>query len=171
LILAKLEAEKLILNRSMVDVNQLVQQVKESYDVVAMSKKTKLVIDLSAEFQHVLLDANLFQRVLENLVSNALKFSPTESTVTVRVEYPRAKTLLPSSGPRVRIKIMDQGPGVPAEYRDRIFDKFEIAELELKTGFQVGLGLAFCKLVIEAHGGHIYVEANEPEGSIFVVEV
>ncbi|MBN1995879.1 MAG: response regulator [Anaerolineae bacterium] len=171
LILAKLEAEKLILNRSMVNVNQLIQQVKESYEVMALSKKVKLCIDLPAEFQHVLLDANLFQRVLENLLSNALKFSPSESTVTIQVEYPRVKTMLPSAGPRVRVKFFDQGPGITADYQDRIFDKFEIASLNNGQDPQIGLGLAFCRMVVEAHGGYIFVQANKPEGSIFTVEV
>jgi signal transduction histidine kinase len=173
LILAKLESERLILNRSMVNVNQLVEQVKESYNVVARSKKVRLIIDLPPAAQHILLDANLFQRVLENLLSNSLKFSPPEGMITIQVEYPRAKTLLYASVPRVRIKVFDEGPGITEEYRERIFNKFEIVQLkEFGEGDpQIGLGLAFCKMVIEAHGGHVFVEANEPQGSVFIVEV
>jgi signal transduction histidine kinase len=171
LILAKLESERLMLNRSMVNVNQIVEQVKESYSVVALSKKINLLANLPSAGEQVLLDANLFQRVLENLISNALKFSPVESEVSIQVEYPRAKTLLYASVPRVRIKVMDQGPGIPKEYRDRVFDKFEIVKLKETGDPQIGLGLAFCKMVVEAHGGQIFIESNSPVGSIFVVEV
>jgi signal transduction histidine kinase len=171
LILAKLESERLMLNRSMIDINQVVEQVKESYNVVALSKKVELVADLPPAGEHVLLDANLFQRVLENLISNALKFSPRESQVTLQVEYPRAKTLLYASVPRVRIRVSDQGPGIPEEDRERVFNKFEIVKLKEEGDLQVGLGLAFCKMVIEAHSGQIFVESNSPQGSMFVIEV
>jgi two-component system sensor histidine kinase/response regulator len=170
LILAKLEAEKLILNRSMVDLNQLIEQVKNSYDIVALSKKVNLIINLPKESQQVFLDANLFQRVLENLISNALKFSPSGGAATVQVEYPRAKTSSQLSLPRLRVRISDQGPGITEEDRERIFDKFEIMNLE-QTNSQIGLGLAFCKMVVEAHGGHIFVESNNPVGAIFTVEI
>jgi signal transduction histidine kinase len=149
----------------------MVDQVKESYSVVASSKKVDLITDLPPVGEHVLLDANLFQRVLENLISNALKFSPSEGKVILQVEYPRAKTLLYSSVPRVRVKICDEGPGITKEDRERIFDKFEIVKLKEEGDPQVGLGLAFCKMVTEAHGGQVFVESNSPQGSIFVVEV
>jgi signal transduction histidine kinase len=170
LILAKLEAEKLILNRSMADINQLIEQVKNSYDIVALSKKVDLVINLPKKSQQVFLDVNLFQRVLENLISNALKFSPSGGTATVEIEYPRAKTSSQLPLPHLRVKIFDQGPGITEEDRERIFDKFEIVKLE-ETNSQIGLGLAFCKMVVEAHGGHIFVESNNPVGSIFTLEI
>jgi two-component system sensor histidine kinase/response regulator len=170
LILAKLEAEKLILNRSMVDINQLVEQVKNSYDIVALSKKVNLIINLPEKSQQVFLDTNLFQRVLENLISNALKFSPSGGTATVQIEYPRAKTSSQLPLPHLRVRISDEGPGITEEDRERIFDKFEIVKFE-QTSPQIGLGLAFCKMVVEAHGGRIFVEANNPVGSIFTIEI
>jgi signal transduction histidine kinase len=170
LILAKLEAERLILNRSMVDLNQLIEQVKNSYDIVALSKKVNLIINLPKKSQQVFLDANLFQRVLENLISNALKFSPSGGMATVQIEYPRAKTSSQLPLPNLRVRISDQGPGITEEDRERIFDKFEIVKLE-QTNSQIGLGLAFCKMVVEAHGGHIFVESNNPVGAIFTVEI
>jgi two-component system sensor histidine kinase/response regulator len=171
LILAKMKAGKPILNRSIVDVNQLVLEVEKSHSVIARSKRIHLAIDLPDESRQISLDTNLFQRMLDNLVSNALKFSPSESTVTLHVEYPEAKTASPSQEPRVRIQVLDEGPGIAEEHRDRIFDKFEIVALKGRDLSQVGLGLAFCKMVVEAHGGQIFVDANEPEGAVFTVEI
>jgi signal transduction histidine kinase len=171
LMLAKMKAGKPILNRSIVDVSQLVLEVEKSYSVIAWSKRIHLAVDLPEESRQISLDANLFQRVLDNLVSNALKFSPAESTVRLRVEYPEAKTASPMQEPRVRIQVLDEGPGIPEEHRDRIFDKFEIVALKERGISQVGLGLAFCKMVVEAHGGQIFVDANEPQGSVFTVEI
>jgi two-component system sensor histidine kinase/response regulator len=167
LMLAKMEADQPILNRSPVDVNQLVKQVVESNNVIAESRNIPLIVELPVETKQVWLDENLFQRVLDNLISNALKFSPAESTVTVQLEYPIA----PTSEAKFRIKVLDEGPGVSEEHRARIFHKFEIVALKGKDTPQVGLGLAFCKIVVEAHGGIIFVEANKPVGSVFTVEI
>jgi len=74
-------------------------------------------------------------------------------------------------GPRVRIQVLDEGPGISEEHRDRIFDKFGIVALKERDISQVGLGLAFCRMVVEAHGGQIFVDANEPQGAAFTVEI
>jgi two-component system sensor histidine kinase/response regulator len=171
LMLAKMRAGKPTLNRSMVDVNQLVLEVEKSHSVIARSQRIHLAIDVPEESRQISLDVNMFQRVLDNLVSNALKFSPAESMVTLRVEYPEAETASPLQEPRVRIQVLDGGLGIPEEHRDRIFDKFEIVALKERGVSQVGLGLAFCKMVVEAHGGQIFVDANEPQGAVFTVEI
>ena len=171
LMLAKVQAGKPIVMRSAVDMNQLVEAAGEVHSVIARSRGLDLVVDLPDESQQVSLDANLIQRVLDNLVSNALKFSPQGSTITLRVEYPGPETESGPHAPTVRIQVADEGPGVPAEHRERVFDQFEIVELK-KTGVrQVGLGLAFCGMVVKAHGGRITVDDNEPRGAVFTVEL
>lgn len=171
LMVAKMEAGQIILNRSPVDVLELARPLKESYDIIAQPKKIEFVLDLPAEGRRVLLDKNLFNRVLDNLITNALKYSPPESTVILRVQYPESGNNPDAAGPQVRFEVLDQGPGIPAEHRDRIFDKFEIVTLKKKGAAQIGLGLAICKMVVEAHGGSISVRANRPAGSIFTVEI
>jgi signal transduction histidine kinase len=168
LILAKIDGGKLNLYRSLVDVSQLVLTVEENYRLVAGSREIKFVLQLPPRPRPLFLDANLFQRVLENLVSNALKFSPRHGTITISVDYSPQNS---SQRPQLCLRIQDEGPGVPEAYRTKIFDKFSIVDLNQKDITQVGLGLAFCRLVVEAHGGRIFVEANEPTGSIFVVEI
>ena len=166
LILTKIEAGQLILNRVTVDIHALVRQTIKSHAVIARSRQIELVSDMPPEPRQLLVDLNLFQRVLDNLMSNALKFSLGEGKVVLTVNY-LAPSHLSATAHSIQIKVSDEGPGVSAEYRERIFDRFEIATLQRSTGMtQIGLGLAFCKMVVDAHGGRIFVEDNTPKGSV-----
>jgi signal transduction histidine kinase len=93
--------------------------------------------------------------VLQNLVANALKYSPDDSP-QVRVSAQRE----PGAW---RISVADQGVGIAESDRDRIFDLFERAGTDAGSG----IGLATCRRIIEQHGGRIWVEPNEPTGSVF----
>lgn len=108
-------------------------------------------------------DLELVRRVLENLISNAIKHTRAGDALYVSIA---------TSAGRARVEVRDQGPGVPPEARQRIFEKFES---ERPKGGQkyhsVGLGLTFCKLAVEAHGGSIGVLAAEPKGSVFWFEL
>ncbi len=169
LMLTKIEQGHLILNRTAVDLGQLVEDVRQDHAIMARSRKVELVIEQPADPGTFPLDANLFRRVLDNLLSNALKFSPNESTVTLRLEH--LETGATDSQSSLLLQVLDEGSGVPAEHRDRIFDKFSIIELKQKGVSQVGLGLSFAKMIVEAHGGKIYVEENAPQGAVFSVEL
>jgi signal transduction histidine kinase len=172
LTMAKLENDRLVLNCSMVDVNKLVLELQQSHQIIAKSRGINLMLEVSSRGQHqVNLDANLICRMLDNLLSNAFKFSKAGSTIRLQVEYPESQVSSQSTRSSVRLKVIDEGPGIPAQYRETIFDKFEILSSEKRKVSQFGLGLAFCKLVVEAHGGRIWVESNDPRGSIFVVEI
>jgi signal transduction histidine kinase len=169
LLMAKMEQGRVILNRTPVDINQLVTAVYESFRPMAQARKIKFVLKAPEQWPRLSLDANLWRRMVDNLVSNALKFSPDGGTVTLQVRYPAREGQ--AAGPQLRLDVIDEGPGIPAEHRDTIFDKFKIVAAGRRDIAQVGLGLAFCKMVVEAHQGRIAVEANEPQGAIFVVEV
>ncbi|PKL76338.1 MAG: hypothetical protein CVV27_10790 [Candidatus Melainabacteria bacterium HGW-Melainabacteria-1] len=100
-------------------------------------------------------DADMLQRVFENLLANAIKFSPAGAPV---------KIVFSSRADELRAEVQDTGSGIPAELQDRIFDKFGQVETRKHS---TGLGLTFCKLAIEAHGGSIGVESEVGKGSIF----
>jgi signal transduction histidine kinase len=165
LLQAKLESGKFVLCSVPVDINQLLLKVSHNYEPLAHSKHIQLVVELPPESQNLLLDANLFSRVLDNLLSNAVKFSPENSQITIRVEYPESEKAT------ARIQVLDEGPGIPQQYHQSIFDKFEVITLKNQDVMQIGLGLAFCKMVVEAHDGHIFVVNNQPVGSVFTVEI
>ncbi|GAB4423516.1 MAG: hybrid sensor histidine kinase/response regulator [Anaerolineae bacterium] len=162
LVQAKMEHGTLLLNREDTDISALVRAVLENHAVVAKSRGINVALHLPENSPPVSVDSNLFQRVVDNLLGNALKFSLSGATVTVIVEYP--------GSPALRLKVIDEGFGIKPEDRTRIFNKYEVAALR-HDETPVGLGLAYCKLVVDAHGGTIYVEDNQPQGATFVVEI
>ncbi len=150
-----------------VDLKQLIMDAQPDYLFQAEAANIKLRVELPVQPCVMLLDRNLILRVLDNLLINALKFSPAGSQVQIRL------TCLPGNPAtqRVRLEVIDEGPGIPTDYYSSIFDEFKIIEMREQRGPQIGLGLAYCKMAIEAHKGAIYVKANEPQGSIFVVDL
>src|SRR5882762_8326833 len=107
----------------------------------------------------VVCDASLIRRVIANLVANAMKFTPEHGQILVRVTADAAGQ---------RVSVADTGPGIPPEYHEKIFEKFGQAEAS-RAGPQrsSGLGLTFCKLAVDAHGGRVGVESAIGKGSTF----
>lgn len=171
LMMAKMEHGRLMLSQSPVDINELSVAVKNSYEPMAQLKEINFHLDLPEESNKLSLDANLWRRVLDNLVSNAIKFSPTGGNITLKVRYEDGGPSQNGNVPHLNLQVMDEGPGIAAEHYETIFDKFKIVATGRRDVKQVGLGLAFCKMVVEAHHGRISVSANKPRGSIFTVEL
>jgi signal transduction histidine kinase len=155
--ISKSEEGKLEPKRAAVDLHALVAEVFDALGVRARARNIRLTS--SAEALSVHADADLLRRVLENLLENALRHAPEDSVVTVR-------------GARrdgaVELEVADTGPGVPAGLRETIFDRFVRVESGdgAATRSGRGLGLAFCRLAVEAHGGSIRVEDGTP-GAVF----
>lgn len=169
LVLAKMKAGKLVLNKISVDVNEFLKKVESQHLTIGESRSIKFVIELLEKPVEILIDINLFLRVMDNLISNAFKFSPNDSTITLKLE--NIESDAGSEFNHVRIKVMDEGHGIPEEHRNDVFDKFKVVAMKREGIPQFGLGLAFCKMVVEAHKGRISVESNVPTGSIFTVEL
>ena len=150
---------------SPVDLRQLILSVVADHQSLASMVNLKLSSDVPNEFFIHRVDIEILRRVIENLLSNALKYSTEESTITVRLAY------LESNGHHPQIQVFDSGPGIDPEYRDLIFDKFAITNLKRAGVPQTGIGLAFSRRAIEAHGGKLYVTNNQPHGSIFTIEL
>jgi signal transduction histidine kinase len=108
-------------------------------------------------------DPELTRRVIENLVGNAMKHTSIDGLVRVVI----------SSAPHgVSLRIHDEGPGVPPERRTQIFEAYSADGPLSATGYESsGLGLAFCRLAVEAQGGTIHVESGARRGSVFIVEL
>ncbi|MDY7022513.1 MAG: response regulator [Cyanobacteriota bacterium] len=163
LMMAKMESGRLILNPELVDICQVIQRVVAGFEGLANRKIVELKTKCFQESFTLLIDQNLCRRVIENLVSNAIKFSPVSSDVTIEVDT------ISEPQKSARIRVRDRGIGIAPELQHCIFEKYEIGK-PIQGVSQMGLGLAFCKMVVEAHQGKVFVEENKPQGSIFTVE-
>ncbi len=167
---AKMEEGMLKLTYHPSDVGRLISEAAKSHQEIAQLQGFYLKVDLPEERRLISLDAALFKRVLDNLLTNAFKYAPDKSQITLRLRYLGLEKATPHI-PSFRLQVIDQGPGIAPENYERIFNKYEVIALKQTGQEQVGLGLAFCKLVVEAHHGRIYVSPNLPQGTIFNVEM
>ncbi|MCK5876072.1 MAG: hybrid sensor histidine kinase/response regulator, partial [Candidatus Marithrix sp.] len=158
LMLAKMEESKLRLNPTTVDINKIILEAEKHFSIIANSKNIELKLVLPDPSFNMQLDRNLFWRVIGNLLANALQYSPSGSTVTLSVTTKYSS----DNEPHLCMQVIDQGSGIPEEYRNKIFEKFEVVNLKKQGIVQVGLGLTFCKMAVDAHGGTILVRPNQP---------
>lgn len=152
----RLEAGALTLQKTITDTASLLQnQINES-KILASTNKQKLKFTYDPNLPQVRVDKGLISRVFANLLSNALKFTPEGGKVKVHITRQEHKLI---------ITVADSGPGVPLHERERIFEKFAQVEGGERRG--AGLGLTFCKMVAEAHGGNLTVSASTLGGALF----
>jgi signal transduction histidine kinase len=158
--IARLEEGAMALGLLPLDLEGLVGEVLAEERPLAEKKGVTLESRLPESLPPVLADHDVLLRVLVNLVDNALKFTPRGERVWV------------AAGPEpkgVRVEVVDAGPGIPVAERARIFEKFTQVQRQAETRRGVGLGLSFCRMAVEAHGGRIWVEDGPGgRGSRFV---
>jgi signal transduction histidine kinase len=106
------------------------------------------------------IDREKIERVLYNLIDNAIKFTPGRADVAINVQRVDGNGF-------VCVSVVDHGPGIPPDYRESLFDRFQQIEGRYARRRGSGLGLTYCKLAVEAHGGQIWIEDNPDGGSIF----
>lgn len=146
------------------DINALIFHViKETASVVRKAGINLIRVNEKDEI-YFEIDKNLIVRVINNLIINSIKFTPQGGTIEVGVDI--TENVL-------EVFVKDTGSGIPFEYREKIFEKFsqiETTQANLKKGR--GLGLTFCKLAVEAHGGKIWVESEgRDKGSTFIFTI
>ena len=162
LLMAKLESGKILFNPVPTDLYEIGTSILIDFELTAQTQTIELKGELPNPGNNLVIDAIILRRVIENLISNALKFSPPNSQVCLQIEY------LPEN--HLRVKVADNGPGVSPDKAEDIFKKFEIGTVKQNVS-QIGLGLAFCKIAVEAQGGTLAIAPNQPQGSIFTVEI
>ena len=162
--ISRSEEGALIPKLSDVDVPSLVEEVMGVMNRQANDRQQKIDVSLSSDVKRNVVDRDLLLRLLENLLDNALKYSPPGGTINLEAT---------ATNGYLDFCIRDQGPGIPGAYRERIFEKYVQLE-ETATSLartSRGLGLVFCRLAAEAHGGRIWVEDNQPKGAAFRVRL
>ncbi|HEX4823285.1 MAG TPA: hybrid sensor histidine kinase/response regulator [Candidatus Polarisedimenticolaceae bacterium] len=155
----QLEEGKLHLNLESVDARTLVKKACQEMEHASTHRKVSFDIAVGGEEGTIRGDAAILRRVIDNLLSNAIEHSPTDGKISVKV--------IPCDE-GVEIAVADQGRGVPPEFRERIFEKFQRLESRKTVpGANRGLGLTFCRLAVEAHGGTIWVDDAPGGGAMF----
>ena len=158
--IGKLEAGRMPLNRKPVAWDRLVETAHERVQAIAASDGVKVNVHVPPGVPQADADDDVILRVLVNLLDNAIHFSPPGALVQVSVAWSEGQ-------PAAECRVSDHGPGIPAEYRERIFQKFyQMPGPRRRRG--TGLGLPYSRLAVEAHGGRIWVEDNPGGGSVFV---
>jgi two-component system, sensor histidine kinase and response regulator len=167
LAVSKMEAGEMILDLVTNDMEELVRQALENAEPHRQGRTVTL--EPPVQPVTIICDAYLIARVIQNILNNALKFTDKEAgVITIHIE--------PISGAageeKVCVSIVDNGPGIPAAYQETIFEKYGQVKSQQGGRHQgTGLGLAFCKLAVEAHGGRISVESEPGKGCTFWFEL
>ena len=144
--------------RRAIDLHGLVIGVLDELNASAVASGLRLVAEVQAS--QAVVDPDLMHRVLANLIENAIRNAPEGSDVRVLAER---------AGNTTELRVADAGPGVPVEARTLVFERF-MSGSDAATRTNRGLGLAFCKLAVEAHGGRIWIEDARP-GAIFCIRI
>jgi PAS domain S-box-containing protein len=156
--ISRLESRQVPLEGEQVALKVLVNHALSLQQPLALAKQVTIENDLSATLPLVWADPELIERVLQNLINNAIKFTPNAGVIKITAK------LDTEAGETLTISVSNSGPGVPPELEGRLFEKFVTG---LQRGRGTGLGLAFCRLAVEAHGGHIWLDRNADNLTVF----
>jgi NtrC-family two-component system sensor histidine kinase KinB len=155
--LRRLETGDVMLNRVPINPVDLLKEALEQVQPMADAKNLQLQIIAPPAMPDVPLDVDMIRRVFINLLDNAVKYTPQAGAITIMLKTGRE---------RLTVNVRDTGPGIPEGEQERIFNKFTRVQRD-SAPQGLGLGLAFCKLAIEAHGGRIWAETTLDLGANF----
>jgi signal transduction histidine kinase len=167
--LSKIEAGKLRLEFVGSDIRPVVLEVLSEFEAMARSRNIVLEARFEASLPQADIDVLRIQQVIRNLVSNAIKFSPTDGQVLLSVSAREAES--ERGGPMLQFTVQDEGPGIPSEELELVFDKFEQSSRTKSGAGGTGLGLAITREIVNAHGGRVSVRNRQPSGAEFIVTI
>lgn len=162
--LQKIEANQLEYQFRLVDLSQLLHNAVQELESYAKAHQVSFQLAVTAQDSTLMADPDRLMQVLANLMSNAAKFSPADSAISLHLEQPQSDQL--------RLTVTDQGQGIPDSFKTRIFQPFsqsDAADNRARGG--TGLGLTISKAIIEKHGGQIRYLSKPGAGSSFIVEL
>jgi len=161
---SRMEEGKFHLNLSRVDIYDLLRGVRDQMEIVAQGQSRELILIEDKAIPPVSLDADIIQRVMGNLIGNAIKHTNKNGRITVSVKHDPDKS--------ITVCVADDGEGIPKKFHDLIFEKFSQVKTEqYRNTHNVGLGLTFCKMAVENHDGRIWVESEEDKGAKFFFKI
>ncbi|HEX2922781.1 MAG TPA: HAMP domain-containing sensor histidine kinase, partial [Chloroflexota bacterium] len=155
---ARLEAGEMKLNLEQVELGPFIQELRDRIAALGLGQKRKIGINCSESLPPVTADPERLERIVTNLVSNALKYSDPDTEVTIGLE-PR--------GNEVELSVSDRGKGIPPEELPRLFEQYYRGGAGREQRDSLGLGLYIASRLVEAHNGRMWVESRVGEGSTF----
>ena len=156
--ISRMEEGRLTLNLESLDLNELVEPAVRESEVPAHAESKEIHVEIPSGLPRIPGDRNLLYRTLSNLMINAVKHTGRGGNITIRAT---------GENGALRVEVSDTGQGIPAAYLERIFEKF--GQVESRRHGGSGLGLTFCKMAVESHGGRIWAESEEGQGSTFIL--
>lgn len=157
---AKLESGTFTLDLAPHNVNSLINPLIEIISAQAAEKQITFDVQIKNHMAELVCDADRIRQVLSNLLGNAIKFTQNGGAISLAIQGEESGTLF---------CVTDNGPGIPEEHLEKIFDRFWQLENTKKMGS--GLGLSICKAIVQAHGGKIWAESKEMKGSRFYFSI
>lgn len=162
--LTRLEAHEIRPQPERFPLAELVQDVAQKFELQARKAGQHLVTEIAPEVPMVLADIGMIERVLENLIENAMRYTPAEGTIRV--------TLQADGGAAVRLCVSDTGKGIATDELANVFDRYyRVDRGEPGNAAHAGLGLAITRRIVELHAGTIRAESTPGQGTRFVVEL
>jgi signal transduction histidine kinase len=162
--LSRLESGEIMVDKNITSVCALLEDAAQELMPLAREMDAIIRVECPEDLPEGEIDRDMIERVVLNLLDNALKYAPPGSVVTVNTR--RTHEQDPKGGNMIRVAVIDSGPGIPDYFKDRIFDRFTQIPGQKGRRRSAGLGLAFCRIAVEAHGGQLWVEDNPEGGSV-----
>jgi signal transduction histidine kinase len=162
--LSRMEVGEFVLDPSLEEVRPIITDSVEEVMPLAKEMGSVIKVEIADDLPYARIDRDMVERVVLNLLDNALKYTEPGSLLTAGARLPDKTE---GGDLKIEMFVSDQGPGVPDDYKEAIFERFSQVPGRKGRRRSAGLGLAFSKLAIESHGGRIWVEDNPKGGSIF----
>jgi len=158
---SRIEEGKIALHRQELSIYSIIDEAVSQLEIAIRNRRLKIIKGIQPDVPSITADRDRILRVMLNLLSNAVRHTPAKGQITLTAKYLADEKL-------VKISVSDTGEGIPKSHQKKIFDKFvQIDTPGTKKKSSSGLGLTFCKLMTEAHGGSIWVESEPGLGSTF----
>ena len=170
--LSKIESGRVTFKEEPMDIRNVIERTLAMIKPIADKKGHRLVYNVSAALPAMAGDEDRLVQVLTNLLDNAVKYTPENGTISVAAHLMIEPKGGVTSFQMIELTVADTGIGIPEQDRPRIFERFyRVDKARSREMGGTGLGLAIVKHIVEGHGGKVWVEANEPHGSRFVVRL
>jgi two-component system OmpR family sensor kinase/two-component system sensor histidine kinase BaeS len=166
-LLSQSDAGELPMNLQVIEPNEILHQALEIFKLQAEQQSVVLLLETEAELPMVMADESRLIQVMENLIGNALRYTPAGGTVSLKASFEK-NNRLENGRECVRFSVEDNGQGIPVESMPYVFERFHRVDKSRHSDEdQSGLGLAIVKAIVQSHGGKVWVESVVGKGTSF----